>query len=93
MLNKPEFVTLLAERCEVTKKDAEAMYDDVFGTLADAIAGGEEVAIAGLGRVKIADRPARMAHNPRTGDAVEVPAKKTPKFQFSKNIKEAVASL
>lgn len=93
MLNKPEFVTLLAERCEVTKKDAEAMYDDVFGTLADAIAGGEEVAIAGLGRVKIADRPARMAHNPRTGDAVEVPAKKAPKFQFSKNIKEAVASL
>lgn len=93
MLNKPEFVTLLAERCEVTKKDAEAMYDDVFGTLADAIASGEEVAIAGLGRVKIADRPARMAHNPRTGDAVEVPAKKAPKFQFSKNIKEAVASL
>ena len=93
MLNKPEFVTLLAERCEVTKKDAEAMYDDVFGTLADAIASGEEVAIAGLGRVKIADRPARMTHNPRTGDAVEVPAKKAPKFQFSKNIKEAVASL
>lgn len=93
MLNKPEFVTLLAERCEVTKKDAEAMYDDVFGTLADTIASGEEVAIAGLGRVKIADRPARMAHNPRTGDAVEVPAKKAPKFQFSKNIKEAVASL
>lgn len=93
MLNKPEFVTLLAERCEVTKKDAEEMYDDVFGTLADAIAGGEEVAIAGLGRVKIADRPARMARNPKTGDTVEVPAKKAPKFQFAKNIKEAVASL
>lgn len=93
MLNKPEFVTLLAERCEVTKKDAEAMYDDVFGTLADAIAGGEEVAIAGLGRVKIADRPARMAHNPKTKDKIEVPAKKVPKFQFSKNIKESIAAL
>lgn len=93
MLNKPEFVTLLAERCEVTKKDAEEMYDDVFGTLADAIAGGEEVAIAGLGRVKIADRPARTAHNPRTMETVEVPAKKAPKFQFAKNIKDAVAVL
>lgn len=93
MLNKPEFVTLLAERCEVTKKDAEEMYDDVFGTLTDVIAGGEEVAIPGLGRVKIADRPARTARNPKTGDTVEVPAKKAPKFQFAKNIKEAVSQL
>lgn len=93
MLNKPEFVTLLAERCEVTKKDAEEMYDDVFGTLADVIAGGEEVGIPGLGRVKIADRAARVARNPKTGNTVEVPAKKAPKFQFAKNIKKAVASL
>ena len=93
MLNKPEFVTLLAERCEVTKVEAEAMYDDVFSTLTDVIASGEEVNISGLGRVKIVDRPARTAHNPRTGEAVEVPAKKAPKFQFAKNVKEAVAEL
>lgn len=93
MMNKPEFVALLAERCEVTKKDAEEMYDDVFGTLADVISSGEEVGISGLGRVKIADRPARMAHNPKTKDKIEVPAKKVPKFQFSKNIKESVAAL
>ena len=93
MLNKPEFVSLLSERCEISKCEAAEMYDDVFGTLADVIASGEEVAIAGLGRVKIAERAARVAHNPRTGDAVEVPAKKAPKFQFSKNIKESVAAL
>lgn len=93
MITKPEFVTLLAERCEVSKREASEMYDDVFGTLADVIASGEEVAIPGLGRAKIDERAARQAHNPRTGDAVEVPAKKIPKFQFSKNIKEAVASL
>ena len=93
MLNKHEFVTLLAERCEISKREAAEMYDDVFGALTDVIASGEEVAIPGLGRVKIADRPARTAHNPRTMETVEVPAKKAPKFQFSKNIKEAVASL
>lgn len=93
MLNKSEFVTLLAERCEISKCEAAEMYDDVFGTLADVVASGEEVAISGLGRVKIADRPARMARNPKTEDTVEVPAKKAPKFQFAKNIKEAVASL
>ena len=93
MLNKPDFVNLLSERCEVSKKDAAEMYDDVFGTLADVISSGEEVAIPGLGRVKIAERAARMATNPRTGEKVEVPAKKAPKFQFAKNIKEAVAQL
>lgn len=93
MLNKPDFVTLLAEHCKVTKKDAEAMYDSVFGTLTDAVASGEEVAIPGLGRVKIVERAARMANNPQTKEKISVPAKKTPKFQFSKNIKEAVASL
>ena len=93
MLNKPEFVALLAERCETTKEEAEAMYDDVFGTLAGVVAGGEEVAIAGLGRVKIVERAGRMATNPRTGEKVSVPAKKAPKFQFAKNIKEAVADL
>lgn len=93
MLSKPDFVNLLSERCEVTKVEAEDMYNDVFDTLAYVISSGEEVAIAGLGRVKIVERAGRMATNPRTGEKVSVPAKKAPKFQFAKNIKEAVASL
>ena len=93
MMNKPEFVALLAERCEVTKAEAEAMYDDVFGTLSYAISSGEEVAIPNVGRAKIAERAAHTARNPITGDTGEVPAKKVPKFQFAKSIKDAVAVL
>lgn len=93
MLGKPEFVTLLAERCEISKREATEMYDDVFGTLVDVISEGNEVAIPNLGRVKIVERAARVANNPRTKEKVEVPAKKAPKFQFAKNIKEAVAGL
>ena len=93
MLSKPEFVELLAKRCEVSKKDATEMYDDVFGTLVDVISEGNEVAIPNLGRVKIVKRAARVANNPRTGEKVEVPAKNAPKFQFSKNVKEAVSLL
>lgn len=93
MLGKPEFVTLLAERCEISKREATEMYDDVFGTLVDVISEGNEVAIPNLGRVKIVERAARIANNPRTGEKVEVPSKKVPKFQFSKNIKEAIANL
>ena len=93
MLTKPEFVDLLAERCEVSKKDAAEMYEEVFGLLSEVVSEGNEVAIPNFGRVKISERAARTARNPQTGDVVEVPAKKTPKFQFAKNIKEAVASL
>ena len=93
MLGKPEFVELLAKRCEVSKKEATEMYDNVFGALVDVISEGNEVAIPNLGRVKIIKRAARVANNPRTGEKVEVPAKNAPKFQFAKNIKEAVASL
>ena len=93
MLTKSEFVDLLAEGCEITKKDAAKMYDNVFGLLSEVISNGEEVAIPNLGRVKIAERAARIARNPRTNEEIQIPAKKAPKFQFAKNIKEAVAGL
>lgn len=93
MLTKPDFINLLAERCEVTKREATEMYDDVFRTLADVVSEGNEVAIPCLGRVKIVDRASRTAHNPRTGESIDVPAKKAVKFQFNKNIKSAVSEL
>ncbi len=93
MLNKPDFIALMAERCDITKKDATEEYENVFGVLAEVLSEGNEVAIPDLGRFKIADRAARIANNPRTKEKINVPAKKVPKFQFSKNIKEAIANL
>ena len=93
MVTKTDFVQLLAERYDITKKSATEMYENVFDTFADLVSSGDEVAIPNLGRVKINERAARVAKNPRTGDKVEVTAKKVPKFQFSKNIKEAVSQL
>lgn len=93
MLNKKEFVDLMAERNEITKKDAAEMYDIVFKTMAELISEGYEISISGLGRVKLSDRAAREARNPSTGEMIQIPAKKGVKFQFSKTIKEAVAVL
>lgn len=93
MLNKPDFIALMAERCDITKKDATEEYENVFGVLAEVLSEGNEVAIPDLGRFKIAERPARTARNPRTGETVDVPAKKIMKLQLSKGIKEAVAQL
>ena len=93
MLTKPDFVTLLSEEYEVSKKEATEMYDAVFNTLADIVSKGNEVAIPNFGRFKIAERAERTARNPRTNEVINVPAKKAPKFQFAKNIKEAVGQL
>lgn len=93
MLGKPEFVELLAKRCEVSKKEATEMYDDVFGVLVDVVSKGNEVAIPNLGRFKIAERAERTARNPRTNEVINVPAKKAPKFQFAKCVKESVGLL
>ena len=93
MLGKPEFVELLAKRCEVSKKEATEMYDDVFGVLSEVVSEGNEVAISNLGRFKIVERDARTARNPRTNEVINVPAKKALKFQFAKNVKDAVSQL
>lgn len=93
MLNKKEFVDAMAERNEITKKDAAEMYDIVFKTMAELISEGYEISISGLGRVKIVEHNARTARNPKTGSVVDVPAKKVPRFQFSNNVKENVAVL
>lgn len=93
MLTKPDFIALMAERCDITKKDATEEYENVFGVLVEVLSEGNEVAIPDFGRFKLAERPARIANNPITKEKINVPAKKVPKFQFSKNIKEAIANL
>lgn len=93
MVNKTEFCALMAERCDITKKDAAEQYDDVFAVLNELLCAGNEVSIPNLGRFKIVNRKARTAHNPRTGETIEVPAKKAIKLQITKSIKDAVGSL
>ena len=90
MLFKKDIVERLANNYKLTKKDAAEIYDMVGLTLVDAIAKGEDVAISEIGRVTIVEKPARICRNPKTGEQVEVPAKKALKFKFAKGIKDAV---
>lgn len=93
MLGKKELIEIIAEGSDITKKEATEQYENVFGALNAVLCEGQEVAIPDVGRFKITDRPARTARNPRTNEIVNVPAKKAPKFQFAKCVKEAVAQL
>ena len=73
-----------------TKTTAEQAVEKVIEVIVGSLKKGEEVSIAGLGIFSVKERAARQARNPRTGEAISVPAMKVPKFKASKHLKDAV---
>ncbi len=89
-MNKADLIDKIAEKCGCTKADAERMMDVVLDTITGTLKKGEEVAIAGLGKFTARMRAAREGRNPRTGEAVQIPSMRVPKFSASKTLKDAV---
>ena len=75
---------------KVTQIEAKEELDRVVECIADAIASGDGVRLMGLGTFTVEDKPAHVARNPRTGETINVPAKKAPKFKISASLKDAV---
>lgn len=73
-----------------TKVQAEQVVETIIDTIVDTLKGGDEVSIAGLGIFSTKMRPARQGRNPRTGETIQVPAMRTPKFRPAKALKDAV---
>ncbi|MSR71662.1 MAG: HU family DNA-binding protein [Candidatus Taylorbacteria bacterium] len=73
-----------------TKVQAEQAVEKVISSIIDTLKRGEEVSIAGIGIFSVKMRAAREARNPRTGEAISVPAMKVPKFRAAKALKDAV---
>jgi DNA-binding protein HU-beta len=80
----------LAETHEMTKKQANAIMDDLVATLVKNLKKGNRVRMAGLGILQVRKRAARMGRNPATGEAIKIPAKKKIAFRAAKELKEAV---
>ncbi len=89
-MNKNELITAVAEKCEMTKAQAGDVVDAVFGTMTSALSKGDDVKLLGFGNFVVAQRKATTARNPRTGETINVPASKAPKFKAGKALKEAV---
>lgn len=81
----------LAEKYGWTKKDANEAVNYVFDQIAETVAAGGEANINGFGKFTRADKKARTGLNPATGEKIEIPATKAPKFKASKTFKDAVA--
>ena len=89
-MTKDELVAKVAETTGIKKVDIQKALESVIHTIIETIKTGDKVNITGLGIFKLKDKKARLARNPKTGESIQVPAKKAPKFLPSKNFKEAV---
>lgn len=89
-MNKTELVAAVATKADLSKKDAEAAVKAVLDAVTEALADGEKVALVGFGTFEVKERAARTGKNPRTGEAIEIPASKVPSFKTGAALKNAV---
>lgn len=73
-MNKAELVSSVAEKAEVTKKDAERVITAVFDAVEEALAKGDKVQLVGFGTFEVRDRAARTGRNPQTGAEIQISA-------------------
>ena len=90
MANKAELVESVASQTGLTKKDATAAVDAVFGSIQNFLAKGEKVQLIGFGNFEVRQRAARKGRNPQTGAEIQIQASKVPAFKPGKGLKEAV---
>ena len=87
-MNKTELIAAVAEKAEISKKDAEKAVKAFTDAVAEELAKGGKVQLVGFGNFEVSERPAREGRNPRTGETMTIAASKTPKFKPGKALKE-----
>lgn len=90
-MNKADLASRVATEASLSKAEADAAVRVVFSTIADALARGETVRIAGFGTFSTRARSARRGRNPRTGERIVVAASTTPAFKAGSTLRDAVA--
>ena len=89
-MNKVEMVNAISIKADCTKKDAAKYLDAVVETITETLAKGEKISLVGFGSFEVVDREARTGRNPKTGETIEIPASKAPKFKAGSKLKEIV---
>ncbi len=89
-MNKADIIEKIHEVVGGTRADAERAVETMIDCIADSLKKGKEVSIAGLGIFATKTRNARTGRNPRTGETIDIPAMRVPKFRAAKALKDAV---
>ena len=90
-MNKAELINAVAASAEVSKKDAEAVITATLDAITAALKEGEKVQLVGFGSFELKPRAARIGRNPKTKEAIEIPASRAPVFKPSKALKDSLA--
>ena len=89
-MNKTELVAAIAEKTELTKKEAEKALKAFTDIIAEELAKGEKIQLVGFGTFEVSERAARTGRNPQTGAEMPIAASKAPKFKAGKALKDMI---
>jgi len=89
-MNKADIIDKVHDTVGGTRADAERAIETAIDCISESLKSGKEVSIAGLGIFSTKTRNARLGRNPRTGESIDIPAMRVPKFRAAKALKEAV---
>ncbi|MBO4997820.1 MAG: HU family DNA-binding protein [Lachnospira sp.] len=89
-MNKTELVAAIAEKTELSKKDAEKALKAFTEVVTEELAKGEKIQLVGFGTFEVSERAAREGRNPQTGKKIKIAASKAPKFKAGKALKDVV---
>lgn len=90
-MNKTELIAAVAAKAGLTKKDAERVVNATVDAITETLVKGEKVSVSGFGIFEVKEREARIGRNPRTKEAIQIPATRLPAFKASKALKDTVA--
>ena len=89
-MTKADLVEEVSRITELTRKDSEVIVDTLFESVIKALKTGDKLEVRGFGSFRVRQRNARVGRNPKTGEKVEVPAKRVPYFKPSKELKDLI---
>ncbi len=89
-MTKADLVERVASEAEMTKKDAEQLVEIIFESIVDSLNKGEKIELRGFGSFRVRERNERQGRNPKTGEAVKIPAKRVAYFKPGKELKDII---
>ena len=87
-MNRTELIAAMAEKTELSKKDAEKALKAFTDVVAEELKKGEKIQLVGFGTFEVSERAAREGRNPRSGETMTIAASKSPKFKAGKALKD-----
>ena len=90
MLNKSELTITIADKADITQSTAKEALNALTDVITEELIKGNKIQLVGFGTFEVSERAARMGRNPQTGEQVEIPASRVPKFKVGKALKDKV---